>query len=70
MRKDEQYILECEGGLMTKKAIRIRIKDPSHKLDPMSRLNYAKLYAVKHNVKVEQWVLNEAPVRWASRADN
>ncbi|KAH8790009.1 hypothetical protein F5882DRAFT_401600 [Hyaloscypha sp. PMI_1271] len=55
---------------MTKKAIRIRIKDPSHKLDPMSRLNYAKLYAVKHNVKVEQWVLNEAPVRWASRADN
>ena len=37
---------------MSKKPIRVEIKDPSHKLDPMSRLNYAKIYTVEHNVKV------------------
>ena len=31
-----------------------KIKDPSHKLDPMPRLNYAKLHTVEHNVKVEK----------------
>jgi hypothetical protein len=31
-----------------------KIKDPSHNLDPMPRLNYAKLYTVEHNVKVEK----------------
>jgi hypothetical protein len=51
-RRDGPYISDREEGLMTKKSIRIEIKDPSHKLDPMSRLNYAKVYTVEHNVKV------------------
>jgi hypothetical protein len=45
-------VLDREVGLMTKKPIRIDIRDKSHKLDPLSRLNYAKLYTVEHNVKV------------------
>ena len=51
-RKDGPYISDREKGLMTKKSIRIEIKDPAHKLDPLSRLNYAKVYTVEHNVKV------------------
>jgi hypothetical protein len=37
---------------MTKHPIRIEVTKDSHKLDPLSRLNYAKLYTVEHNVKV------------------
>lgn len=37
---------------MTKKAIKIEIMNPSDKLDPLSRINYAKVYTVEHNVKV------------------
>ncbi|KAH8745335.1 hypothetical protein F5882DRAFT_235302, partial [Hyaloscypha sp. PMI_1271] len=51
-RRDGPYISDREEGLMTKKPIRIEIKDPAHKLDPLSRLNYAKVYTVEHNVKV------------------
>jgi hypothetical protein len=32
--------------------IRVNVIDVSHKLDPTSRLNYAKIYTVEHNVKV------------------
>jgi hypothetical protein len=46
------YFLEREKGLMTKHPIRIEVIKDSHKLDPLSRLNYAKLYTVEHNVKV------------------
>lgn len=35
-----------------KSAIRIEMDYPSEKLDPLSRMNYAKLYTVEHNVKV------------------
>jgi hypothetical protein len=41
-----------EGEEMTHRPIRVDVIDPSHKLDPMSRLNYAKIYTVEHNVKV------------------
>lgn len=51
-RKDGPYCLEREKGLMTKHPIRIEVVKDSHKLDPLSRLNYAKLYTVEHNVKV------------------
>jgi hypothetical protein len=44
--------LEGEGKLRLQKPIRIDIRDASQKLDPRSRLNYAKLYTVEHNVKV------------------
>jgi hypothetical protein len=41
-----------EGEEMENVPIRVDVIDLSHKLDPMSRLNYAKLYTVEHNVKV------------------
>ncbi|PVH81151.1 hypothetical protein DL98DRAFT_360724, partial [Cadophora sp. DSE1049] len=41
-----------EGENMRKKPIKIDIRLPSEKLDPLSRLNYAKVYTVEHNVKV------------------
>jgi hypothetical protein len=46
------YILEREKGLMTKHPIRVEVIKEAHKIDPLSRLNYAKLYTVEHNVKV------------------
>jgi hypothetical protein len=45
-------ILDREIGLMSKHPIRIEVINDSHKLDPLSRINYAKLYTVEHNVKV------------------
>jgi hypothetical protein len=44
--------LPGEDILMKKRPVKIDVKDPSEKLDPLSRLNYAKLYTVEHNVKV------------------
>lgn len=32
--------------------IRIEVGSPRHGLDPTSRLNYAKIYTVEHNLKV------------------
>jgi hypothetical protein len=46
-----------EGEAMTHRPIRVDVIDPSHKLDPMSRLNYAKIYTVEHNVKV--WFIGQ-----------
>ena len=46
------YVLDQEEGLMTKHPIRIELFKADQKLDPLSRLNYAKLYTVEHNVKV------------------
>lgn len=44
--------LEREAGLMSKTPIKINVISPSQKLDMLSRLNYAKIYTVEHNVKV------------------
>ncbi|KAN0104755.1 hypothetical protein V8E51_010500 [Hyaloscypha variabilis] len=46
------FYLEGEKELLRKRPIRLDMKDPSEKLDPLSRLNYAKTYTVEHNVKV------------------
>jgi len=35
-----------------KKAIRVRSETPREKLSPDSRLNYAKVYTIEHNVEV------------------
>jgi hypothetical protein len=51
-RRDGPYVLEREKGLMSKHPIRIEVINDAQKLDPLSRLNYAKLYTVEHNVKV------------------
>jgi hypothetical protein len=57
---------------LTKKPIRVEPISPSHKLDPASRLNYAKLYTVEHNVKVffVGWVAKEHEHRIADDYNN
>lgn len=47
---------EREKGL-TRQPIRMEASSPRHKLDRASRLNYAKIYTVEHNVKV--WFIGE-----------
>ena len=38
---------------ITTKSIQMEPNSKRHKLDPYSRINYAKLYTVEHNVKVQ-----------------
>lgn len=52
---------EVEKGL-TRQSIKMSYKDPRHKLDKMSRLNYAKLYTIEHNVKV--WFIGHISKDW------
>jgi uncharacterized protein DUF6590 len=51
-KKQGPCLLEREEGLMSKKPIWIEVTSEAHKLDPLSRLNFAKLYTIEHNVKV------------------
>lgn len=37
---------------MSKEALEVEPAKPDQKLDPMSRLNFGKVYTVEHNVKV------------------
>jgi hypothetical protein len=37
---------------LVKKPIRVVPESPNHKLRPESRVNYAKVYTIEHNVKV------------------
>jgi hypothetical protein len=46
---DEEYPDERESGMMP--GIRIVPKDKRDKLDPMSRIDFARMYTVEHNVK-------------------
>jgi hypothetical protein len=46
------YPIDGEDDL-TKGAIRVIPRTPRDKLDPASRVNYAKIYTVEHNVKVQ-----------------
>ncbi|KAH9213681.1 hypothetical protein DL95DRAFT_524341 [Leptodontidium sp. 2 PMI_412] len=40
------------GESLSLKPIKLKAKSPRHKLKPQSRINYAKIYTVEHNVKV------------------
>jgi hypothetical protein len=40
------------GENLTKAGIRVEMFSPEEKLDPLSRINYAKVYTVEYNVKV------------------
>ena len=40
-----------ERGLLPQ-AIRVDGDDPTQKLDPMSRIDFGKVYTIEHNVKV------------------
>jgi len=51
-KTDGPYYRNGEEGLIKMKPIRIDVKNPADKLDKMSRLNFAKVYTVEHNVKV------------------
>lgn len=46
-----------DGERLTKRSIRMVPLSSRHKLDPASRINYAKVYTVEHNVKV--WFVGE-----------
>lgn len=37
---------------MVKEPLEVQPSSPDQKLDPMSRLNFGKVYTVEHNVKV------------------
>ncbi|KAG4420845.1 hypothetical protein IFR04_006027 [Cadophora malorum] len=57
--EDHAAVYSSSGGAtilskekMKKKSVKIDVRLPSDKLDPLSRLNYAKVYTVEHNVKV------------------
>lgn len=41
-----------EEDRMKRAPVRCEMMGPEHNLDPASRLNYAKIYTVEHNVKV------------------
>jgi hypothetical protein len=51
------YPEEFAGEGMRKKPIKVKPYSPQHKLEPASRLNYAKVYTVEYNVKV--WFIGE-----------
>jgi len=44
--------VEYPGENLIKKAIRVEMTTPKEKLDPASRINYAKVYTIEYNVKV------------------
>jgi hypothetical protein len=41
-----------EGRYLIKKPIAVEKASTDQKLDPMSRLNFKKIYTIEHNVKV------------------
>jgi hypothetical protein len=49
-RREGPQILPGEG--LSKEPIRVDVISSSDKLDPLSRINYTKLYTIEHNVKV------------------
>lgn len=40
------------GEKMTKKPFPIKVENPNESIDPMSRLNFSRVYTVQHNLKV------------------
>jgi hypothetical protein len=40
------------GEKMDKEPFRIKVEDSKEKIDPMTRINFSKLYTVEHNVRV------------------
>lgn len=50
---DKPEFVRGEKKDKLKKSIKCRMNSKDHKLDPISRLNYTKLYTVEHNVKIQ-----------------
>jgi hypothetical protein len=40
------------GEQLVMRAVRMEPSSPQEKLDPKSRVNYAKVYTIEHNIKV------------------
>lgn len=40
------------GEQLVKRAVRMEPSSPEEKLDPKSRVNYAKVYTIEHNIRV------------------
>jgi hypothetical protein len=53
----EEPPAEYRGENLDKAPIRVNPKTPRDKLEPESRINYAKIYTVEHNVKV--WFIGQ-----------
>ncbi|KAI9846411.1 MAG: hypothetical protein M1837_004002 [Sclerophora amabilis] len=53
MQGTTPYLLENEGPL-SKDPLEIIPKTPEERLDPLSRINFGKVYTVEHNVKVRE----------------
>jgi hypothetical protein len=51
--KPNELPADGESGMVS--PIRVIAKSRSTKLDPMSRINYSKIYTVEHNVKVHDF---------------
>ncbi|KAK3082011.1 hypothetical protein LTS18_008153 [Coniosporium uncinatum] len=45
---------------MREPSVRVRQRSSSERLDPMSRVNFAKVYTVEHNVKVYNFGMVDA----------
>ena len=41
-----------QGEQLVKSAVRMELSSPEEKLDLTSRVNYAKVYTIEHNVRV------------------
>ncbi|PMD40895.1 hypothetical protein L207DRAFT_529192 [Hyaloscypha variabilis F] len=54
-----------EGENLTKKGIRVEMFFPNEKLDPASRINYAKVYTIEYNVKV--FFIGRVPSKYVVR---
>jgi hypothetical protein len=40
------------GEQLVRRAVRVEPSSPEEKLDPKSRVNYAKVYTIEHNIRV------------------
>lgn len=51
---DGEVLLHPEEEQLTKDPLYIKAEDPSIQIDPMSRINFAKVYTVEYNLKVRK----------------
>jgi hypothetical protein len=43
---------QLQGEQLVKRPVRMEPSSPEEKLDPISRVNYAKVYTIEHNIRV------------------
>ncbi|KAH0562297.1 hypothetical protein GP486_003004 [Trichoglossum hirsutum] len=50
----EEVPRPLDGELLAKRPLRVIPDSPENRLDPMSRINFGKVYTVEHNIKVKK----------------